>query len=370
MRRFHLFIVGVIFSLGLPTVALAGFGITPPYVRNDTLRPGSEFTQEVVVVRSDPDQDLNAHLQMNIPGFEAWITPDRGLDFTLPKGQQQVSIRFNVKVPTGARLGEYRGNIRISTTPTGPTQSGVSLALGAQIDVYLKVRDEIYDFAVRRVQVSDGEEPTKKLWLEYPGRVTFSMNVENIGNVPASPYAVRLEVYDITGRQLLESSKSTNAMQKILPFTSRMIDAYIPTFLPPGSYRVKYNVMKEVDSTAQVGELMLSIFPRGTIPGYMGYGFEGLTLGDKLSLILPAVALTLVVLTPVLGRKKRKQRRAAPVDGAEAPPHGRARMPETRARMSVGEAASSPRSRPAASSPAQRSRASSASTGSVDLRRR
>lgn len=375
MRRLILFVVGVIGALMSPLVASAGFGITPPYVRNDTLRPGSEFTQEVVIVRSDPDQDLDAKLQMNVPGFDSWITPDRGLDFILPKGQQQTVVRFNVKVPTNAKLGDYRGSIRISTGPAGAQASGVSIALGAQLDVYLKVRDEIFDFAVRRVQISDAEESTKKLWLEYPGKVTFSMNIENTGNVPAAPYAVRLEVYDIAGRQVLETTKSTNSMQKILPFTSRMIDAYIPTFLPPGSYRVKYNVMKEQDSSAQVGELTLSIFPHGTIPGYVGYGFEGLSLGDQLSLILPAVALTLVVLTPVLGRKKRKNRRARPVDGADAPRGERVgatpTRPTVRSRATITQTVSPVVRTRTAAAPASRTRATAVpSSGSVDLRKR
>lgn len=368
-RRFALFVVGVIIASGLPQVALAGFGITPPYVRNETLRPGSEFTQDVVIVRSDPDQDLGAKLQMNIPGFESWITPDRGLEFMLPKGQQQVTVRFKVSVPAGAKLGDYRGNIRISTTALGEQASGVSLSLGAQLDVFLSVRDEIFDFSVRRVQMSDSEESVKKLWLKYPGKVTFSMNIENTGNVPAAPAAVRFEVYDITGRQILESTKSTNSMTKILPFTSRMIDAYVPTFLPPGSYRVRYNVMKTMESSAQVGELTLSVFPHGTIPGYIGYGFDGLSLGDQLSLILPAVALTLVVLTPILGRKKRRRRNVRPVDGAEAP----YREPEVPVRRTTATRtiASTPVARPRQAAPvASRARATAVSSGSVDLRKK
>jgi hypothetical protein len=251
---------------------------------------------------------LNAELTVNTPGFESWISSDRGLKFSLPKGESQVRLRIAVHVPETTKLGDYRGSIRIRTSSAGEQASGVSLALGAQLDVFLRVRDEIYDFAVRRVELFDAEEGHKTLWLNYPGKMTFAMQLENTGNVPAAPYKVRFEVYDITGRQLLETAENTNTVRKILPFATKRVESYLPTFLPPGSYRVKYNVMKEKDSSAQVGELNLSIFPKGTIAGYVGYGFEGLTLADKLTLILPVVTLTVVLLVPVLGRKKRRVR--------------------------------------------------------------
>lgn len=300
----------LLFWLMQTNVALAGFGITPPYVRNETLRPGSDFSQEIIIVRSDPEEELNAELTLNTPGFESWLTSDRGLKFSLPKGETQVKMRMTVHVPENAKLGDYTGTIRVRTTAAGEQGSGVSLALGAQLDVFLRVRDEIYDFAVKRVELFDAEEGHKVLWLNYPGKMTFGMQLENTGNVPASPYKVRFEIYDITGRQLLETSESTNSIKKILPFATKKVEAYLPTFLPTGSYIVKYNVMKEKDTSAQVGELTLSIFPKGTIAGYVGYGFEGLSLGDKLTLILPVATLTMVILVPVLGRKKRRTRKA------------------------------------------------------------
>lgn len=319
MYRRAIFIVAgaLFFWLTQANAALAGFGITPPYVRNETLRPGSDFSQEIIIVRSEPQEDLNAELTLNTPGFESWINSDRGLKFTLPKGETQVKIKFSVRVPETAKLGDYRGTIRIRTTGVGEQASGVSLALGAQIDVFLRVRDQILDFAVRRVELFDAEEGERVLWLDYPGKITFAMQIENTGNVPAAPYKVRFEVYDISGRQLLETTESTNAMKEILPFATKRIEAYLPTFLPTGSYKVKYNVMKEKDSSSQVGELTLSVFPKGTIAGYVGYGFEGLSLADKLTLILPVATVVLVILTPVLGRKKRKPRRDPRIDEDE-----------------------------------------------------
>lgn len=312
MKRGKIFVIGVFFLWGcFAHIAYAGFGITPPYVRSETLRPGSEYTQEIIIVRSDPVEDLTAELGMNLPGIESWFSVDRGQKFTLPKGESQVKMSVTVRVPEDAKLGQYTGNIRIRTYSAEQTGVGVSLALGAQIDVYLKVVEEIYDFAVRRVEIFDAEEGTKKWWLDYPGKIKFAMQLENTGNVPAAPEMVELKVYDVTGKELLETTKNTNSVERLLPFVSKKVWAFFPTKLSPGAYRVKYAIYKnEERSVAQEGELALSILPYGTISDYEHYGFEGLSLGDKLSVTMPPGLLLLVLFGLFYRLPKRKKRRS------------------------------------------------------------
>jgi hypothetical protein len=310
MKR-GIFFAIVAFALWVSSAnsALAGFGITPPYVRNDTLRPGSEYTQEIIIVRSDPLEDLDAELTMNLPGIESWFSTDKGTKFVLPKGESQVKLQVTVRVPDDTKLGEYNGNIRIRTVSQQAPTTGVSLALGAQIDVHLKVVNEVFDFEVRRVELPEAESGQKKWWLDFPGKITFGIYIANTGNVPAAPPKVTFEIYDVSGVQLLESTANTNKITTILPFDTKKVIAYIPTWLPPGSYRVKYNIHKDETESAQKGELALSILPRGTIPGYVTYGFEGLKLGDQLSIVIPAAVLLLVVITLTISRKQRRPRR-------------------------------------------------------------
>jgi hypothetical protein len=310
MKRGILFFSACLFLWGIiADVAFAGFGITPPYVRNEALRPGSEYTQEIIIVRSDPVEDLNAEISMNLYGIDSWFSFDRGLKFTLPKGESQVRLNVTVNVPEDADLGPYNGNIRIRTSSARGPSTGVSIALGAQIDVSLKVVDEIYDFQVRRVEIYDAEEGYKKWWLDYPGKIKFAMFIENTGNVPSAPTDVILDIYDVSGREKLETTHHTNKIEKILPFANKKVIAHLPTTLSPGGYRVKYKIAKTVEGDlAQEGELALSILPFGTITGYEKYGFEGLSLGDKLSLISPPILLILlIVFLTIWGRGSRKR---------------------------------------------------------------
>lgn len=348
MKRGKLFVVGSLLLYGVfANTAFAGFGITPPYVHNETLRPGSEYTQEIIIVRSDPVEDLNAELSLNLPAIEQWFSFDRGLKFVLPKGESQVKIHVTVRVPDDAKLGGYNGNIRIRTSSAAGQSTGVSLALGAQIDVQLKVVDQIFDFNVRRVELFEAEEGHSKWWLSFPGKVKFAMYIENIGNVPATPYKVTMKIFDVSGQQLLETAENSNDVDSILPFDTKKVIAYFPTWLPPGAYRVKYSIEKDQTRNAQAGELALSILPRGTITGYEEYGFEGLKLSQQLSVIVPiSIFVLLIVLGLFFRMKKPKQRRT------------RTRDDDTRYRD------------PPESESQRRPRSTTSSSGVVDLSRR
>ena len=97
------------------TTVYAGFGITPPYLRNDRLTQGSEFTQEIILVRGDPIEDLKAEITLNVPGIQDWITIDRGNEFLLPAGEKQVAMQITVRVPDNAAYERHQGSIRIRT---------------------------------------------------------------------------------------------------------------------------------------------------------------------------------------------------------------------------------------------------------------
>lgn len=313
----------------------AGFGITPPYVRNDKLTQGSEFTQEITLVRGDPIEDLKAELTLNVPGAESWITIDRGTEFLLPKGEKQVPIEVTVRVPANAEYKQYTGSIRIRTVSPDPA-SGVSIALGAQVDVDLRVVDEVRDFEVKRVRLSEVEEARRFWWLDFPGKITFTMGIENTGNAPTAPAKVQLDIYDKRGTIVLETTVNTNAIEQVRPFETREVVAYLPTRLPPGAYLVKYSIFQFSDTVKRTGELTLSVLPRGTLAGYVGYGFDGLSRGDLLSVALPIGAVILLLLLTVfvshrrVRRVQRRRNRTPPSDAASDAPRASREHPSMR----------------------------------------
>jgi hypothetical protein len=273
----------------------AGFGITPPYVSNHRLTRGTIYEQKITLVRSDPNEDLNTEITMSIPDVQSWFSVDRGEKFILPKGTTQIPIVIRVTVPEDAPYQEFKGAIRIRTSSAATsTGTGVSIALGAQIDVDIKVVDKIYDFDVRKIRMSDLEQGRWKWGLFFPGKIRFLMTIENTGNTEFGPTKVVFDMYDSQMENLLETTENTNKIERIGPFSIREVLAELPTRLGPGRYKAKYTIFKNED-IAQQNVIDVSISSIGAVSGYVGYGFSGLSMGDKIK-VFAAIGLPLLVL--------------------------------------------------------------------------
>ncbi len=274
-----IFVVALFFSA---EPVLAGFGISPPYVRNESLTRNSEYQQKIMLVRSDPTVDLSAKITVDVPGANGWITIDKGMEFIMPKGENKVPIAVKIAVPDDAEFKKYQGNLRVVISPQGgPTPGAVGIVMGAQIDVELAVIDKkIFDFKVLQAKILDLEEGKKMWFLFFPGKITFKMQIQNTGNVPYGPTKVTMDIYDIGGKNLLESTANTNKIKKAKPFETKEVGAELPTRLPAGAYIARYKIHKD-DVVAREGELTLSVMPRGAVKDYRGYGFAGLNPRDK-----------------------------------------------------------------------------------------
>lgn len=293
---------------GTTGIADAGFGITPPYVRNDRLTRGTTYDQRIYLVRSDPVEDLKVQITMNIPGIESWFTIDQGTEFLMPKGMTQLPIVITVHVPKDAAYKDYTGAIRIRTSSANVSPGGgVTIALGAQVDVVLKVVDKIYDFDVRRVRMADLEAGYTKWGLYFPGKIRLFMTIENTGNTEFGPTSVKMDLYDSDSAHLLETTYSTNAIERIAPFTIHEVRADLPTHLSTGRYVAKYTIYKNAD-IAQQGELTLSISALGAVPGYEGYGFDGLSTTDKLKVVFALGVPLIIILGLIVALIARRRR--------------------------------------------------------------
>ena len=285
----------------------AGFGITPPYVRNISLTRNSVYEQTILLVRSDPSTAMKATITTDAPGFEDWLEVLEGEEFLLPQGEQKVPMTVRVTVPDDADFDQYVGNIRIKTGPADDSVAAgaVSIALGAQVDIDLTVIDkEIEDFRVRKIKINDLNEGHKVGWLYFPGKINFDVLIENTGNVPVAPSEVKFRIFDSTGTALLEETTHTNRLRKVDPFLTENVKTELPTRLPAGTYLAKYQIYNG-EELKQAGELTLSILPYGTLQT-AGYGFLGLSIAHKLSIIMPIVAIFALIVLVLYVRRKHK----------------------------------------------------------------
>lgn len=292
----------------LADIAYAGFGITPPYVRNTSLTRNSIYEQQILLVRNDPDKPLKATITIDAPEVADWITILEGNEFLLPAGEQKVPMTVRVQVPDNVDFKKYEGIILIKTGPANDKVSSgaVSISLGAQVDISLNVIDrEIFDFRIRRIGLSDLNEGHKFWWLYYPGKIRFKMLLENTGNVDVAPSEVSMRIYDPTGTVLLEETIHTNRIDKVEPFATEDVVAELPTRLPAGSYLARYTIYNQ-DEVKQEGEINVNIVPYGTLQT-AGYGFSGLSLPHKISVVLPLIVIVGLIGFAVYTHRRKKR---------------------------------------------------------------
>ncbi len=272
--------------------AFAGFGVTPPYVRNTSLTRNSTYEQQILLVRGDPNIPLKASIIIDAPGIESWIEVLEGNEFELPKGEQKVPMTVRVTVPKDAEFKNYIGAIRVKTEASDASLSAgaVNISLGAQIDIQLDVIDkEIKDFTIRKIGISDLNAGHKLAWLYFPGKIRFTMLLENIGNVDVAPSEVAFRIFDSSGTVLLEDVKNKGDIKKVTPYATQEVTAEIPTRLPVGNYIARFAIHNG-DEVKQEGEVNVNILPYGTLQ-VAGFGFIGLSLAHQISVLLPILAL-------------------------------------------------------------------------------
>ena len=299
-----MFSMGAAIMMPLSRVRADGFGITPPYVTSDQLTQNSHYEQNIILVRSNPTDDLQAKVTINVPGANNWITIDRGTQFILPAGTQQEPMIVSVNVPSNAKLGNYSGNIQVVVSPAaGPTKGTVGITIGAQIDVDLTVIDShMAKLALRRVAIKDNatEAGHTLWWMHFPGRILFSMDLNNTGNIPGTPAKVVFQYQDYLTGNVIETEQNTNGLDAVKPFDTKTVTAEMPTFLPQGTYRVHYQVMG-VSGSDVLGEgtLDLSVLAPGALPDYVPYGIWaawGLSWTDRLETIGVLVLILLILI--------------------------------------------------------------------------
>jgi hypothetical protein len=253
----------------------AGFGVSPPLIRNHQLSPGSTYKQEIMLLRSSAEEDLKAQVKLNAPEIASWISLDKEESFILPKGELQVPLVVTFKIPKGAELGNYTGSINVKIVPADEKNaSGVAIALGARIDIDLALTNISHsDFLVRLVSVPDFERLGKpwnwKIWSPLFDKLFYKiklvMSIENKGNVKTAPTRVSIEVWDLAKKNMLLKSED-RSVKKIKPFSTEEVTAEFPTTLPAGQYWAKIKIYKDQE-IANYYEVAFSVIASGNSGG-------------------------------------------------------------------------------------------------------
>ena len=105
-------VISVVSMLMFPCKAFAGFGVSPGILGKENVKPGQSFEQEIVISRSDADEDYVVLIETELDEMEGWVTFEPGLRIDFPKGENILKVIAKFSIPETASYRSYTGIIR------------------------------------------------------------------------------------------------------------------------------------------------------------------------------------------------------------------------------------------------------------------
>lgn len=184
------------------TASWAAFGVSPPWLKNDVLLPGSTIRETIYLTRNITDQAMKAEIK--ITGNEKvveWVTIPNQDNLIMRAGEQVLPMLAIINIPEDAESGTYTGSILITLNPltedNGLESGQVGITLGAYASVELTVVDEaITDYAVNSVSLQEQEEPEP---------FSVNVNVKNTGNTEINELEGQIQVVDRSNGEIVKT---------------------------------------------------------------------------------------------------------------------------------------------------------------------
>ena len=229
-------VIGLI--LFVPGSLAAAFGVAPPWIINDNLKPGSNFVYVIDLNTNDPAMDMWVKSEIKgSPEVLQWVKIRDKENLSMPAGQQHVPMYVEVNIPSDAKVGKYKGDIGVTVMPKNVERQDVSIFLGAHIAVELTVTNrDITDYWVKSVSIDP-------ITLGQP--LTLNLEVKNLGNTVLSAIKTKVDISDKDGK-VVTSAVGDNLTKQIYPQTVDAAKISIPvTGLAAGNFWVDVMVYKD-----------------------------------------------------------------------------------------------------------------------------
>ncbi|PIP73882.1 MAG: hypothetical protein COW88_00455, partial [Candidatus Lloydbacteria bacterium CG22_combo_CG10-13_8_21_14_all_47_15] len=291
-------LVGMLIFFLVPIVSQAGFGVSPPSIKESSLVAGSHLTKTIYLVQSEPDKPLDMVVLVDSKDISEWISFEKGTAFTIPAGVQQYAFPITIQVPKDADLGVYQAYVRMNTAPKSADAdggSGVSITAGGLVSIDITVGDNVVKvFRIAGLKIRDirsGQKPT------------VDVTIANTGNVPAGPRAASFELFNKFGNVRLGYAE-TEDIEEVPSFSEETVRLKFPIGfrLTPGDY---WGYVKVYGETNKVMQELKTVFNVGEPIGFAALIAAVGGIGGSIALGVGAVVLVFALAIFFIRFRKR-----------------------------------------------------------------
>lgn len=294
MRKINLLILFLFAFLPFTAVkpVFAGFGVSPAEIYHDHLKPGSKFEKEIVLSRSEAEEDLKVVIETDLGETESWVKFEPSKEFLFPKGEKRKNIKAIITVPNNADNKNYKGLLRIKASSVNSASSGVSIVQGARMEVTLvttSLNVNILNLKGIRIPDVDWQKPIK-----------LFANIENTGNTEIAPDKIVLEILRLN-KDPIETQEVTE-LEKISPNTTKEISAEFKNNLSGEEY---FGIVKIYSDDKEIYSDRLVFKVNAAPEGYVKENKSNLGFANGIILFLKqnktkTILFSLLILLPVL----------------------------------------------------------------------
>ena len=206
-----------------PSSALAAaFGVSPPWIENDHVKPGTNFVYVINLSASDLSSDMMVQTTLEgSPEIAKWFNVQNKDNIRLTTGKSLYPMYINVNIPEDAKTGEYKGKLKLALVDTNGRPNGVTNLLGGNIAVDLNVVDyDVNDFWVKEIKVDPIQEGQS---------VNLRMDVKNLGNVAINKVRTKASIIDMDSGAVVATGEAEELSGPIQPQTLASVQMSIPT---------------------------------------------------------------------------------------------------------------------------------------------
>jgi hypothetical protein len=229
----------ILFSISFGSLeyvrAASSIGVSPSQISNHLLVPGVQYKTVLVVSRATATDDVSAKVEIFGDSIASWIAFPQGNTVMLPKGVQRMNIEVLITVPQDTKVGDYKGNLRLTLTNTKEGQ--INIVPGVRVDVDLKVTNQTVE-GIKILYIKMLESAVGSPYVVF-------VQVNNTGNVEVRPDAMTLEIFDI-GENKLRTLSYTFA-DNVPAFQTKELQALVQDAdpLPIGEYWAVITIKKD-----------------------------------------------------------------------------------------------------------------------------